>query len=393
MRPFRCHIQSVGLISCLGTGIEETFTRLSQGDTQGMHAESGWLPSGDAFVGRVTAALPALPSGFAEYDCRNNRLMAAAATQLEPTLETLIGRYGPARIGVVLGTSTSGIAAGEAAIAGKIRNGVFPTGYSYRQQEIGTLGPFAARLLGLTGPAYTVSTACTSGAKALISARNLIALGLCDAVVCGGVDTLCRLTICGFSALESVAPERCNPMSRNRQGINIGEAAALFVLSREPAEVCLIGAGEASDAYHLSAPDPEGRGAETAIRAALYDAGSSASAVEYVNLHATATRKNDAMESTVMNRIFPDGVPASGTKPMTGHTLGAAGALEAAFCWLTLAGDGQLPPHIWDAQSDPDLPALNLVTAGQTLPRGRGRLCMSNSFAFGGSNTSLILSD
>ena len=393
MSAFRCYIQSAGLISSLGEGIAETSTRLMTGDTCGLRAESGWLPSGSAFVGPVTATLSKLPPAFAEYDCRNNRLLAAAAVQIEPALATLIERYGPARIGVVLGTSTSGIAAGEAGVAAKIRDGVFPSDYSYRQQEIGTLGPFAARLLGVTGPAYTVSTACTSGAKALIAARNLLALGLCDAVIAGGVDTLCRLTIGGFSALESVAAERCNPMSRNRRGINVGEAAALFVLSREPAAVCLIGAGEASDAYHLSAPDPAGRGAEIAIRAALSEAGIAASAIDYVNLHATATLKNDAMESAVMARIFPAGVPASGTKPLTGHTLGAAGALEAAFCWLALTGDGRLPPHIWDAESDPALPALDLVTTGQTLPQGHGRLCMSNSFAFGGGNASLIFSD
>jgi len=393
MSVSRCYIQSIGLISSLGEETGETLIRLMQGDTGGMREEPGWLPSGPACVGRVTATLPRLPSAFAEYDCRNNRLMAATAVQIEPALTTLIERYGPARIGVVLGTSTSGIAAGEDAVAAKLRDGVFPPDYSYRQQEIGTIGPFAARLLGVTGPAYTVSTACTSGAKALIAARNLLALGVCDAVVAGGVDTLCRLTIGGFSALESVASERCNPMSRNRRGINVGEAAALFILSREPAAVCLIGAGEASDAYHLSAPDPEGRGAGIAIRAALAEAGIAASAINYVNLHATATLKNDAMESAVMARIFPTGVPASGTKPLTGHTLGAAGALEAAFCCLALTGKGQLPPHIWDAEPDPALPALDLVTTGQTLPRGQGRLCMSNSFAFGGSNTSLIFAD
>lgn len=393
MSAFRCYIQSVGLVSTLGANVAQTRTRLMAGDTCGMRVESGWLPSGLACVGRVMTTLPVLPSAFVEYDCRNNRLLAAAAVQIEPALTTLIERYGPARIGVILGTSTSGIAAGEAAVATKIKNGAFPPGYSYRQQEIGTLGPVAARLLGVTGPAYTVSTACTSGAKALIAARNLLALGLCDAVVAGGVDTLCRLTVGGFTALESIASERCNPMSRNRRGINIGEAATLFVLSREPAAVSLIGAGEASDAYHLSAPDPEGRGAEIAIRAALAEAGSDAAAVDYVNLHATATLKNDAMESAVMARVFPAGVAASGTKPLTGHTLGAAGALEAAFCWLALTGDGQLPPHIWDAEDDPVLPRLDLVTTGQTLPHGQGRLCMSNSFAFGGSNVSLLFSD
>ena len=390
VRP--CYIQAVGLLSALGNDIGQTRERLLAGDTSGMRQVHGWLPDGPACVGQVTAALADLPAAQADCNCRNNQLLAAALRQIEASLTPLLARHGAERIGVVLGTSTSGIAAGETAIASKLDTGVFPPGYNYRQQEIGMLAPVAARLLGVTGPAYTVSTACTSGAKALISARNLLDLGLCDVVVAGGVDTLCRLTIGGFTALESCTDDLCNPMSRNRRGINIGEAAALFVLSHEPAAVALAGAGEASDAYHLSAPDPAGSGAEMAIRAALDEAGISPSDIGYVNLHATATEKNDAMESHVMSRIFPAGVATSGTKPMTGHTLGAAGALEAAFCWLTLTGDGRLPPHIWDGVADPALPALRLVTPGQTLPAGSGRYCMSNSFAFGGSNVSLIFS-
>lgn len=393
MSAFRCHVQAVGIVSALGTGGDATARRLMAGDVSGLVEEFGWLPGGHACVGKVTEVLPGLPSRVGEYDCRNNRLLAAAAEQIVPAVERLKNRHGPDRIGVVLGTSTSGIAAGEAAIAAKLKRGAFPPDFSYRQQEIGATGPVAARLLGVGGPAYTVSTACTSGAKALVAARNLLALGICDAVVAGGVDTLCRLTISGFTALESTSAKRCNPLSRNRCGINIGEAAALFVLSREPAAVALVGAGEASDAYHLSAPDPNGRGAEIAIRAALADARISADKVHYVNLHATATAKNDEMESRVMARIFTSGVPTSGTKPMTGHTLGAAGALEAAFCWLTLTGDGRLPPHIWDGEADPKLPRLNLVAAGQTLPRVGGRICMSNSYAFGGNNVSLLFAD
>lgn len=393
MSAFRCYIQGVGLVSSLGVGAEVTTRRLMAGDVSGLVAEYGWLPSGPACVGKVTATLPRLPLWFSEYDCRNNRLLAAAVGQIVPEVERLKDRHGPGRIGVVLGTSTSGIASGEAAIAAKLKDGHFPQGFSYRQQEIGTTGPVAARLLGVGGPAYTVSTACTSGAKALAAARNLLALGLCDAVVAGGVDTLCRLTVSGFTALESTSAERCNPMSRNRCGINIGEAAALFVLTREPAAVALVGVGEASDAYHLSAPDPDGRGAEIAIRAALADAALDAAAVDYVNLHATATLKNDEMESRVMARVFRAGVPASGTKPMTGHSLGAAGALEAAFCWLCLTGDGRLPPHVWDGDADSALPRLELVVAGQTLPPGGGRVCMSNSYAFGGSNISLIFAN
>jgi 3-oxoacyl-[acyl-carrier-protein] synthase-1 len=216
---------------------------------------------------------------------------------------------------------------------------------------------------------------------------------MCDAALAGGVDTLCRLTVCGFTALESAAPERCNPMSRHRRGTNIGEGAALFLLSREPASVALAGGGESTDAYHLSAPDPQGAAAENAMRRALAQAGARAEDVAYVNLHATATRKNDEMESRVMARLFPPATPMSGTKPLTGHALGAAGALEAAFCWLALTGDGTLPPHVWDGEMDPELPPLHLVAPRERLPKSAGRVVMSNSFAFGGSNAALLFSD
>ncbi|HEX9395804.1 MAG TPA: beta-ketoacyl-[acyl-carrier-protein] synthase family protein [Burkholderiales bacterium] len=392
MKHAGCYIQAVGIVSALGEGVEATRRALLKGDASGMRVEPGWLPQAPACVGRVSAPLADLPAGMQEYDCRNNRLLAAAAAQIRPQLDALADRYGRRRIAVVIGTSTSGIAAGETAMLARLHDGAYPAGFFYRQQEIGATAPFAARLVGAQGLAYTVSTACTSGAKALIAARRLLDLGLCDAALAGGVDSLCRLTVGGFTSLEATAPERCNPMSRNRRGINVGEGAALFVLERTPAAVALVGAGESSDAYHLSAPDPQGVGVEAALRAALHDAGCQPGDIAYINLHATATRKNDEMESRVMARLFPSSTAMSGTKPMTGHTLGAAGAIEAAFCWLALTGDGQLPPHLWDGDADPALPALNLVSTGARLPRNSARLVMSNSFAFGGSNASLILS-
>jgi len=389
----RCYIQAVGIVSALGGGVDQTRARLMHGDTRGMRVERGWLPEGESCVGRVTTELAPLPAEFAEDDCRNNRLLGAAMAQLGSRITEAKERHGAHRLAVVIGTSTSGIAAGEDAMAAKLKRGEFPPGFSYRQQEIGATAPFAARLAGAKGPAYTVSTACTSGAKALIAARRLLELGVCDVALAGGVDTLCRLTVCGFTALESAAPERCNPMSRNRRGTNIGEGAALFLLSREQAPVALAGAGETADAYHLSAPDPAGTAPEAAMRQALADAGAAPRDIRYVNLHATATQKNDEMESRVMARLFPRETPMSGTKPLTGHALGAAGALEAAFCWLALTGDGTLPPHVWDGAADPQLPALALVQQGAKLPGGSGRLVMSNSFAFGGSNASLIFAD
>ena len=382
------YVQALGIVSPLGAGLEATRRGLFAGDTSGMQVESGWLPTGQACVGKVAGELAPLPAPLAEWDCRNNRLLAAAAAQIRPAIDAALARHGARRVALVIGTSTSGIASGEDAMAAKIRDGAFPREFSYKQQEIGGTAPLAARLLGVRGPAYTVSTACTSGAKALLAAKRLLELELCDAAIAGGVDTLCRLTVGGFASLESTSPQRCNPLSRNRNGINIGEGAALFLLGRDAAAVRLAGGGESSDAHHLSAPDPEGTGAEAAMRAALAEAGAKPSDIGYVNLHATATRKNDEMESRVMARVFPAGTPVSGTKPLTGHALGAAGALEAAFCWLALT-DGRLPPHVWDGEADPDLPALRVVAPGERLA---SRVVMSNSFAFGGSNASLIFS-
>ncbi|MBN3729221.1 beta-ketoacyl-ACP synthase, partial [Burkholderia sp. Ac-20379] len=304
-------------------------------------------------------------------------------------------RYGAARIGVLIGTSTSGIEAAERAFAQRAasRAGApLPPEFDYRQMEIGTAAPFVKAVLGVSGPAYTVSTACTSSAKTFAAARRLLRLGMCDAVVVGGADSCCELTAQGFASLESVSAERTNPMSRHRRGINIGEGAAVFVMSRDEGEIRLAGAGESSDAHHISAPDPHGHGARLALGEALADAGVRAAQIGYVNLHATATPHNDAMEAQVMAQVFPDGVPASGTKPMTGHLLGAAGATELAFAWLTLARGIALPVHVWDGEADPALPPLDLVQTARRLGGDvRGRYAMSNSFAFGGSNASLIL--
>jgi 3-oxoacyl-[acyl-carrier-protein] synthase-1 len=234
-----------------------------------------------------------------------------------------------------------------------------------------------------------VSTACTSSAKAFSSARRLLSAGLCDAVLVGGVDTLCGLTLNGFGALESLSQGLCNPSSKNRDGINIGEGAALFLMSREPGPVAVLGIGESSDAYHISGPDPEGRGAELAMRQALMQAG--VLQVDYLNLHGTATVQNDQMENTVVHRVLGSEVPCSSTKPLVGHMLGAAGATEAAFCWMLLTESKAtpLPPHAWDGVADPALPQLMLSSKGDA-PR-RCQVVASNSFAFGGNNACLVL--
>jgi 3-oxoacyl-[acyl-carrier-protein] synthase-1 len=358
-----------------------------------MVLEDGWMPDGAARVGRVAGELPPMPPGNERYDCRNNRLLLLALDQIRGAVDRVLGRVGPQRLGIVLASSTSGIDEGEAAMVALQRDKAWPPRFHYAMQEIGAAAPFLAEHLRVSGPAYTVSTACTSSAKAIASAARLLRAGACDAVLAGGVDTLCKLTINGFAALESTTREICNPLSRNRRGINLGEGAALMLIGREPAAVELLGWGESSDAHHISAPDPSGRGAEAAMRAALAHAGLEPREVDYLNLHATATPKNDEMEAHAVSRVFPGGVPCSGTKPLTGHTLGAAGATEAAFCWLALQGDGRLPPHVWDGEADPALPSLRQTRAGDRFARGAARVCMSNSFAFGGSNACLVLGD
>lgn len=387
------HLSALGVACALGRGKTAVAEALFQGDTSGLVLETGWLHGREARVGRVPGALAPLPAAFAKDDSRNSRLLLVALEEIRDQVENAIHRHGRDRVGVVLGTSTSGIEATERAVAHRLQQGTFPEEFHYQQQEIGRLGPFLAAYLGLRGPAVTVSTACTSSGKALDMARRLLDLDLCDAVITGGSDSLCRFTINGFSSLESATPALCNPMSRNRHGINVGEGAALFLLQREPSDLALLGAGASSDAHHVSSPDPSGAGAKAAMWEALAEAGLTPDQVGYVSLHATATIKNDEMESRATAAIFPEGVPCSGTKPLTGHGLGAGAALELAFCWLTLQPAwnplGLLPPHRWDGEADPDLPALHLTQEGDRL--GPSRICMSNAFAFGGNNLSLLL--
>jgi len=385
------YLSDVAIINALGSGSEAVLENLLRGEQSGMHACGPLLTGRSGVVGRVAGELAALPPELAEYDCRNNRLLAATATQLESAIEALKSRFGPSRIAVIIGTSTSGIAEGEAAVAALAKDGKMPGAFHYRQQEIGTAAEFLARYLGVDGPRYTISTACSSSAKAFASGRRLLDAGLCDAVIVGGSDSLCELTTNGFDALESMAPDICNPFSANRNGINIGEGAALFLMSHDPAPVRLLGVGESSDSYHMSAPEPAGKGAEIAIRAALMDAGLEPKQIAYINLHGTATIKNDEMESCVVERVFGSGVQCSSTKSQIGHTLGAAGAQEIGLCWLLLDEMNEmrrLPKHLWDGEADPDLATIGLTGDDARWELG---IFMSNSFAFGGSNVSVIV--
>lgn len=386
------YLNDLGVVCALGAGREEVARALFGQPPPSLPSER-FTPGRPLVLGQVQAPLPALKAWPPSLRGRNNALLAAAYAQIAPQVQAAVERHGPARVAVVLGTSTSGIGEAEHALPARYHGAPWPDDFHYAQQEIGTGARFVRELAGLRGPAWTVSTACSSSAKALMSAARLLRAGIVDAVIGGGADSLCRFTIEGFSALESVSAARCNPFSRNRAGINIGEGAALFLMTRTQGPVRLSGWGESSDAYHLSAPEPEGRGALQAMHAALARAQLLPSQIDYVNLHGTATRQNDAMESRAMAALFDAPVAASATKPLTGHTLGAAGAIEAALCWVTLVDNPHhlLPPHWWDGQPDPELPPLALVAPGQRHVRAPCHL-LSQSFAFGGSNAVLAFS-
>lgn len=382
-----------GIICALGSQHNEIQHRLFSQVQSGIALTDVWSQGKPLPLGSVTTDLPELTQFPLKLRSRNNQLAMAALQQIRAAVDAAISCYGAHRIGIVLGTSTSGISGTEHALRHYAETGELPVEFHYGQQEMGSVAQFLATELKVQGPAYVHSSACSSSAKAMASAARLISMGLCDAVITGGVDSLCAFTVAGFSALESVSRRICQPMSRCRDGINIGEGAALFLMSKEKSQVALAGWGESSDGHHMSAPDPSGEGARIAIEQALKRAEISAGDIDYINLHGTATIQNDAMESRVVHKLFGESVFASSSKPLTGHTLGAAAAVEAALCWLSMQDsnpDGAIPVHLWDGDIDPELAPIRLSDRHSRLGRPI-RYALSNSFAFGGSNACLIL--
>lgn len=374
--------------NALGPDWDTVSDALFSGDLSGLQQTEAIADGRTPPVGRLRFALDELPAALVEWESRNNRLVYHCLKPLMPVIAEAISKFGPARVGVVVGTSTSGIDGWESVLRERFSTDVWPNDFRFSRTELGDPAALIETVMGTSGPCYGVSTACTSGGKAIVTAVRLIQADLCDVVVTGGIDTLCGLTLNGFSVLDSISSARCNPFSVNRDGINIGDGAALFVLGREEAHTRIAGWGESTDAHHLSAPDPEGYGAERAIQQALLHAGISRSEIAYINLHGTATRLNDAMEAKVTHRIFGGDLPCSSTKALTGHMLGAAGSCEAAFVSMALARR-EVPPHLWDGDFDPKLPPLRFVD--RIGERVDGRYMMSCSYAFGGNNLALIL--
>lgn len=384
------YFSAVGMVNALGNNNAQIAASLMAGVAPGMTVQEGWLTEDrPVWLGSVTGDLPAIPAHLSAHRSRNNQLLLAALAQIEAPVNDAIARYGKDRVAIVMGTSTSGIAEGEDAVRHLQQHGEFPADYDYQQQELGDPSQFMAQLLDLSGPACTLSTACSSSAKAIISGKRLIESGLADAALVGGADSLCRMPVNGFNSLESYSLGHCTPFGQNRDGINIGEASALILLTREPADIALLGAGESSDAWHMSAPHPEGLGAERAIIMALEQAGLRSGDVGYINAHGTATPLNDQVEAAVIHRLFGNRTPCSSTKHLTGHTLGAAGATEAALSWLILTQNLALPRQDFSiTPRDISLPDIRLV---ETTEMAEKPVILSNSFAFGGNNASLVI--
>ncbi|MGI2259714.1 beta-ketoacyl-[acyl-carrier-protein] synthase family protein [Shewanella sp. GXUN23E] len=386
------YIHGCGFHSAMGQQHESIHQCLTSGVNPVMMTAGTVLNNGrSTVVGRVTEVLPQITHANPHYHTRNNQLAWSALQPLLPLIERAKQRYGAERIAVVVGSSTSGIADGEVAFTQYLKNDEFPEGYHYYRQELANLNDFVADIFGVSGPSYTVSTACSSSGRVYLSARNLLRAGLADAVIVGGCDTLCQLTLNGFNGLEALSSELCRPFEALRSGINIGEAAAFTLLSLERDDsdtpLQLLGAGDSSDAHHISAPEPEGKGALEAMQKALADAGLTPADVGYINAHGTATALNDAMESKAIARLFGNRVPVSSTKPLTGHTLGAASATEAAICWHLLQYQLPLPKQALSGEIGADIADIQLVTDSCPLAKP---VILSNSFAFGGNNISLI---
>lgn len=386
-----CFINDVGIVCSAGIGQQDFYQNLLRpGDSYFTEVEG--LSSGRRrFVAEVKAEQDDFPPHMRHHYSRTNQHVFSALLQIRETLDDVLMRYPSHRIGVIMGTCTSGSTEIDRSRAFEIANGRIPEGYRYDVEFMDNVADFVRGYLNIAGPSLSVSTACTSSGKAIAMAKRYLDANLLDAVIVGGADSYSKATLNGFDSLASLSEGICLPFGKYRDGINLGEGAAIFVISRDPSEIQLLGAGESSDAYHMSAPDPTAKGPEIAIRFALEMAGVEPDDIGYINLHGTATRANDDMESILVNRVFGDRVPCSSTKNLTGHTLGAASSLELAACVSVLkqnTGEYPVIAQHGNYEIDPALPPINLAGPDVTT---RKPVFLSTSYAFGGSNTCLVV--
>lgn len=400
----KIYLSKPAVLSGGGKNIEELFASCASGNQFGIKKVRA-LNGKEFFAGKIDDALLEKSSG--RFDMRIIRIEEKCLLQIEDLIFSAKEKFSLERIGVCVGSCDNGT---EFSLLGHrkyFENGAFDKNYSLEEQSGDYVATFISEKYGIKGPSLAFETACSSSAGAIIKATELVRSGLCDAVVAGGVDIASDTVLMGFDSLEAVSSEITNPFSKNRHGITLGEGAAFFLVSKDDfsgEQIELLGYGESADAYHMTSPDPSGDGAVRAIKNALKNAKLNPRDIDYVNLHGTGTRFNDSMEAKAIKEVFDDyKVPISTTKPITGHTLGAAGAIEAAICWQTIKNskkaksnlDVKLPLQDWDEESDDDTKDLNFVSVnnsnGGFVSPEKVRICMSNSFAFGGANACLIL--
>ena len=401
----KIYLSNPGFICAAGNSCDsDTFVKnLSEGNRDGIKkVECGLVGENGVksfYVGKIADDL-LKPTGD-KFDMRVLQILDFALSSVKLVAQKAIARYGAERVGVCIGSCDNGSFLSFNAHKAFFESGAFPAGYDLKAQGADYVATFASKRLGAQGISLAFSTACSSSASALIKAKELIHAGVCDAVIAGGVDVASDTVLLGFDSLEAIDHEKTNPFSKNRNGINLGEGASVFVLSKDDLDetgIILAGTGESSDASHMTAPLADGTGAEQAMKAALSDAHLSPSEIDYINLHGTGTHLNDSMEGKGVALVFGEENPrvlCSSTKPLTGHTLGSAGSLELAACFYALKTQ-KIPVHVWDGAQDEEIPVLNLVTAEQVVStplnhHSEIRCCMSNSFAFGGCNASLIV--
>lgn len=383
--PASVPVTAYAAVNALGTTTRAVIAALRDGQS-GLGPCPIELPF-ETPVGAVPDTIPALPPSLSAWDSRTARLAVAGLDEILPAVSRAVARHGADRVALIVGTTTSGLARTEDAYHELRRTGALPQDYElHRQHSFGAMIEALRRVTGIAGPGFAVSTACSASAKAVGSAQRLLAAGVVDAALVGGVDALSQTTLRGFHSLQILSPVFCRPFSRDRRGINIGEGAAYLLLERQAdAAVHLLGVGESSDAHHMSAPDPTGEGARTAMAAALAQGGVAPDEVDYINAHSPGTRLNDLSEGLAVAALFGGPVPIASTKGYTGHLLGACGATEALFS-IVAVEQGWIPRSVGADPVDADL-GLQVPTARLDRPCRR---VLSNSFAFGGNNVSLL---
>ncbi len=377
----KVYINAYSAVANTGDNISCMFQNILKEGADFLAPDDSVVKGSSFYLGRIKTELPEIKDE--KYNLRCNRILLYCVEQIKDKIDAAVARYGNDRVGIVIGTTNSGV--DEYELSGDIDH-----------SQIGNPAGFLHKFLGLNGYYSGVSTACTSGIKAFSTAKKLLDNNVCDAVIAGAADALCKMPVFGFHSLEVLSDKPSIPFSKNRNGINIGEGAGVFLLEKEPdskSSVLLCAIGETSDAYHCATPDPEGVQAAKAIEIALSDSGLKSEDISYINLHGTGTISNDLMEANAVYKVFKNSVPVSSTKSQTGHCLGASAAVEAALCCAMLDDavnrDGYLLPHKFDGEYDDKLPQLSLVKYGQKSDKIK--YVMNNSFGFGGSNAVMIL--